>query len=705
MNLPMIFRSVIRVHFHPRIDRLVLILPLLFASLVVVLCDWVSLQLPLGQLIHAIWIGVPLATIGVLWVRGRLSIDRAVLVLGLLGALTIWGVLVNVSGRLNPTGVISDYPDAWSYEAMADHLTYYPRGHSSNGIPLIDQYASRLQNTRFGSSALLALLHQVPGIGDTVRAHISFYIVCLAAHFAAFIYFVRGLIQKWSIAIGAAMLATGGGWMSHAISVGNYDNVLFVSLAPATFGLFLRLQGWALRPARFALFGAVLLAALVEAYPEGCTLAAVLALPLAVQVFVKISRDRRLVLTVAALGALALLFLSPYLPTLYKFAGQQISASTSRVGSGLRPGEKYFPGLLTMHFLPAAFALGGELPRSSLTPVSFLLPTAFCICIGVGAVTMRKTQPWFPWVACPLILLIGWQTQVVRYDYGCYKVLICAAWWIYPAIVIGFWRLVQIYGRRVKIAPIVAIGLVAGITLEKWEDGVVRLSKKDGSLEPIRELTELNRVIGDTPLLLDIDNDFEFLWATRFLRPRPLAFVESRGYLAAPGVAHQIEKAPPEQCRYVLISGQHVGALWKNSRFSLIPNVGARLGHVENANGTDFVGHEIFYWLSTRETSINVIASKAGDYTLRAHWWLPGPSVIKDRTERKIRVTDSVGTRDFVVETTAPESSRPGIPLRLKIGENRVSLQCLDPPTIYVQPNGDARELILGLQQPYVEGP
>lgn len=678
-------------------DAWLLVPPLTLALVVAVACGCVSLGVPLQPLISGFWMAVPLVILAILWIRGGVTITRASIAFALVAAGTIWAVLADMKGHLLFSEVISYHPDAWGYAAMADFFKHYQRGQDPVGIPMVDMFGSTLQNTRFGSAAILAFLNDAPGLGGLPAVHRGFYVLCLAVHFCSFCYCARGLSRSWAVAVGAAVLGTAAGWIAHVITLGNYDNLLFVSLSPAWLGMLIRFEQGRLQPAVFIPGSGILLAALFEAYPEGCALLSLLILPLGIQLLTRAFKRPAYAWCIVAAAGVTLLLVLPYLPTFISFLRSQIATGKSTAGV-LRPGSNNFLGLLDSHWFPAIFALGEEFSHSSFRWFNCLLPAFLCVCTAGGARIIGKELRWFPWTVIPLAGLAIWQGVVWRYDYGFYKVILCAAWWIYPAIAVGYWSLARRVTTHAWGLALLTTAFGAAIATEKWEDQPSSVWRSTYSLAPLRSLNHIDDVIGHDPVLLEIDNDFEFLWATIFLRNHRIAATTLRSYY---GLFESRRNLFPKlkDCRYALVSRRQPGAVWQNQRFSLVPNRGAFLSGIINPPATEPLDLRAFFWLSGQQTMLTVMATQPGSYELRAKRWALGPPIPGDNTKRQVRVIDSAGTREIVLTVAADGSAPPPvIPVQLKTGENRIALRGLDRLSAAVTPGGDARELLLGIE-------
>ena len=111
-------------------------------------------------------------------------------------------------------------------------------------------------------------------------SHFALAVLCLTVHFFAMLYLGRAVLGSFVGAAFAAFLATAAGWMSNALVLANYDNLVFLALVPALVGVLVRLeaarQGF---PVALSLAGGLLLAALVYTYAEGVPIIGVLLLP------------------------------------------------------------------------------------------------------------------------------------------------------------------------------------------------------------------------------------------------------------------------------------------------------------------------------------------------------------------------------------------------------------------------------------------
>lgn len=357
------------------------------------------------------------------------------------------------------------------------------------------------------------------------------------------------------------------------------------------------------------------------------------------------------------------------------------------------------PGLLNERFLPAFFALGEEI-NPSYSLFNDLLPIVLIVLIIVGLFKIRQNFAWFPWTGLILVALVIWQDVFARYDYGTFKVVFCASWWIYAAAIGGL----AVIGNKIKKGKFARLGLAGGLLVaigwEKLEDRRARPVLPPVTMQPLRDLQNMRRVVGAAPILLNVDGEFDYLWSVYYLRRLAINVETRRSYLGMPHIAAWLDRAAApriEDCKYVLISGRAAdGSVWHNARFSLVRENQPRVTQIDNPNGVELVNGERFIWLGTQAATLHVIVVDTGDYELHASQFGAGPSG-PDIPDRALRVTDADGSH---VVTVSAETK--GVPLHLNAGENAVKLQCLDAPRKNAPTNGDSRDLILALRGFYV---
>jgi hypothetical protein len=644
----------------------------------------VSLRCPLGP-----WLVVFTLCMGASLAHNIKRISCAWLFL-LVGATTTWIVLSSVERESVPWPAISTNADAWSYGAQASYLTNNSRGVDA-GMSLLDQYGSHLQNSRFASACALAVTTYWTG-SHQFYGHTIFYIVCLLILFfsSAYVALTLGTTRLQGVASAAAVLCFG--WISNAIVVGNYDNLVFIAIFPVGIGLAIELFAESISRRTFVVHASVVTAALICTYPEGLVLSVVLISPLVINSFLRFRSIRDKFAPVLLAWIFSLVLASPYIAVLQIFLRQQFMAATP--GFGPRPGEGYFGGLLSGNFLPALFSLGSEYPGASNCLIFDVIPVILLACIAWGGWRLRHNA-WFPWMALPVTCILLWQCMVQKYSYGAYKTILCSTWWIYPAIVCGFselfaWVRSRLYGG------LAAVSLVALSVTQREIHQPYRIFPPDHNLAGISDLTMIPAITDGRPILVSVDSDFEQLWAISLLKSQPLILSEHRSYLSMPHVKAYLDRArkvPEDPNLFVLSSKSKPSSVWSNNRFSLSIENRPFISGVDSPNGVETLNGLPFIWVAaTRPLILSIFAPAGGMFDLSVKEFLLGPGA-PNTNIRNIEVTDVSGRHECVVGalTTA-------IPIQLTSGQNQVQIRSLTPASIHIYPNGDSRELLLGLR-------
>lgn len=683
------------------LDRVCLAAPLLLSALLVILDGAASLRVPWRQVLP--WLYLPTLVAVVVWLLAVLRVPgsrgRVALLLGL-GVLAVYFSLAGLFGTWTPDpihGITRGY-DAWCYQALGDYLFNHPRGQLS-GISMLDAYGASLRDTRFSSPGLLELVGSGVPFKDPPMSHFALAAIGLAVQFASTLYLGRVLLGSLTAAAGAAFLATAAGWTADALELANYDNLLFLALVPALVGVLVRLGTQPVRWTALPLAGGLLCAAVVETFPEGVPLVGVLLLPLVVWLGWRCVGQPRLLWSLLVLLGVGLLLALPYLPVFHAFLLNQIQWANATILLG---NPSPFPGLHSERRLPAFFALGEEWAGGTFTVWHNVLPAVLLVLLGVGAWSWRHTHRWLPWVAVPLAALLLWQNGWKKFDYGTYKVLFCAAWWIYPTVVAGCAALVQ----SVRL-PAWSLGwlLVLLASAIGWERAGHRPSRgrlPTNVMEPLRELTSLRFVTREQPLLLDLDDPLEHSWTLYYLRRQPITTFRQQGGLAAPGLERYLAQAgspAPQTARFVLVKGTRPESLWSDGVFSVLPLPGAYIGSLDGPWGTESSpGDPDFIWIGARPETFRIRSNAEGDFELRATHVGIGPRAPhQDRIS--FEITDAAGTSQY--------EWRPGdatkFPLHLRAGENLVTVRCTEPP-VPASPDGDQRDVMLQIRG-YSVGP
>ncbi len=120
--------------------------------------------------------------------------------------------------------------DTFFYSAFGQYLTDHHRG-IEFGLPPIDQYATLLSETRFGTASVLGFLSVL--FHSSTAAVLPLYIfIVLVNIFSGFVLLSRRFGCNRLFSLAAGLFAVIGGWTPNALNIGGLDNLLFLSLFP-----------------------------------------------------------------------------------------------------------------------------------------------------------------------------------------------------------------------------------------------------------------------------------------------------------------------------------------------------------------------------------------------------------------------------------------------------------------------------------------
>ena len=205
--------------------------------------------------------------------------------------------------------------------------------------------------------------------------------------------------------------------------------------------------------------------------------------------------------------------------------------------------------------------------------------------------------------------------------------------------------------------------------------------------------------VGNRPVLLVCDNAFsqdyvfDQEWAVFFLRHVNLKIPEYFGYLGAKLYEPLMQRAKSisEPAAFVLVNKRIEGAVWQNHRFSLL-ELGSQpiLIGVQAQSGLEHLNGKPIVWLGNNATRFFIVSRIAQTATFSAGECVTGPSRLQDK-DRQIRI--SIGGNVFQADVSGTLS----VEVPLKAGLNYLDIVRQDSPAVSEQPNGDAKELPLGL--------
>jgi len=602
-----------------------------------------------------------------------------------------WVVLALRTEDILPVPTMSGHMDSWCYSAVAEYLTNYARG-AVGGLGVTDQWSSHLANTRFASPCLLALGRLV---GDPIDAQTCVLWFVLVANVGAMAAFMRTCGLKLVSALVGAAFAVIAGWHgTAAITVGNFDNLIFIAQLCGANTALLAWTRSQLSTRVFVGVFALQVAGMIMTYPEGTALSGLLLLPWAVYLLVKFRRKHSRLGTILAAIALAVVLSSTYFPTLGSFVGGQLSYTGALVGS--RPGDHNFDGLLSGRFLGAAFCSGEEYPEAPFSAVGTIWAVLLIAACIDGIRRLRHSLPWYPWVGLTFFALLMWQGWVAGYEYGVYKIIFCACWWIFTAIAVSA---NERFGSRGCLVAF-SIGIVSTVLLQH-STNQYRVWQQKTPPSWLKELSHLKPWLHNYSVVISLSDDFQQMWATLMLKGVPLAVERPSGSLDMLHVRALVAQAAPiPNDRPVVRLDQPGlrGEILRTAHFGLYEGERVSFSSIENPNGIERVNGMQFLWVAHHApTVLRLKVPQAGHYQLSATKVVFGPS-ISQGAYRDLEIIDAA-TRRVERITTSSFS----LPIHLKAGTVELSIRCVNAPESIIQANGDTRELLIGLSGILIE--
>jgi hypothetical protein len=660
-----------------------------FSSLIICVSTAVTLRLPIGKAAWPILTFCSLLTL-VLAIKSTKSVpDRNLILKGIATTVLVLATVVVVLwGSLFKHQFVSVYPDPWYYSAFGAYLQKASPPVSGESDPIVT-YGSQQMWTRYATAGSLAFFAQITGT-DACRSA-SIYAFLVLAHLGfGFVLLSRMLGARPILSLGAGLFGVMIGWAPEALKIGNWDQVLFISLIP--FVIFrIRLLSFPTSHTSGSLAMGLSLAAAIFAYPEGAVISGVIYFPLLVWRLFRGTPFPRKARQLARASSVAILLSVVYLPTFVSFLLHQISA-----GSNVLVAKGALGGLLSTNWLAAAYCLGAQLPATTGHPPGKLELTVSVLFVGL---TLLAIRAWWRKkdgiiLTIPFFLALSlWEAFRVQYDYGLYKVL--TMFWpvMVGAIFAGMSQLLARYYGLTRLFAIIAFcGLIAGAVLSEVENFRYAPWRQDRSITPFLELTRLKEISRDAPIRIQTQSWFNQLWAVFFLQgyrliiPNPLLYLQS----LASSLPHPVAEQDP--ISFVLTDEKKSGAVWHNEIFYLLDRAEpVEILNVNAPNTLETEDGEPFLWLDNRFADLTIHSDADREVFILVSECRPGPNRPED-AKRTLLIEQNGKT----VEMSAKGSLK--IPLSLKKGNSLVRLACKEPATIHKLASGDARTLLLGIK-------
>jgi len=694
---------------------------LFLVAFVVLICSSaVAIRIPLSVVVYPLYVVVLLLGLSWILAKGSISVSRYHLLVSLLVLAGCCYILAPYLGEGFWGSLGSANADGWNHISRGQYIWYYARG-TEGGLPPIDQYASHTSNSRWGCSSLLAFLSVFKHAGDPSSVVVLFFLITLLGIYAGNFLLASALHLDKVSAHALGFFSLTFGWIGNVINVGNYENLLFLVFCPAIVAQLLHLReetsNWI-----DIIFCAVLCAAALQGYPEGSAIFFVTLLPFVFFLPKKMPKVRFIFYRMAPVAVITFLLVLVILPNHIRFFQRQATKGSQEflLKHGSRPGTGCFPGLISSSFLPAAFSLGEELRNRNTGVVTMSFAIVLAVFLSFGMNNLRKISLPFSLCGVIILILVVWQAVFQKYNYGLYKVINVSSWWWGPGIFFGIHSIcsrMSHKGRRVILYVLVLL-MPALLFLERKEDNKVISSVPR---QKYADLTRINEVLQGRPLIHMVDNRLAYIWSVYFLRESPIVLTGYRSYMNSPGKIRLLKRAytPPNYEHALYLSDRpQAHPVWTNGSFYLSDKKRSGMASFENSkcvlkngslflsskgvypniekvtnpNGLESMNRLPFIWVGDRPTILMISVPREGTYLLTARKFIPGPS-IPDCPVRTIQVLDSHGKRAVEVD-----KKTSFLELRLKQGLNKVEMVCLDAPKITLQPNGDKRPLLLGIQ-------
>jgi hypothetical protein len=118
---------------------------------------------------------------------------------------------------------------------------------------------------------------------------------------------------------------------------------------------------------------------------------------------------------------------------------------------------------------------------------------------------------------------------------------------------------------------------------------------------------------------------------------------------------------------------------------------------ISNRYGVEKWNGKIGFWIGKDKTMITVISSAAAHVEFSANF-IPGPS-LPEKPSRELRITSNNGTSSNIYTVV---NEKKGFTFQVNRGENLMSIEAIDQPTLAQLPNGETRILLIGLSDPRI---
>jgi hypothetical protein len=594
--------------------------------------------------------------------------------------------------------------DSWSYVAMADYLLTLPRG-VEGGLSALHQYAAHLMATRNAAPAIIGFLAIGLGGIKVNQTVVLFCLIILFANAAALVAFAATVFGRAAAAV-ALLVVAALGWPANIVLVGNFDQLLLLPLLP-TIAALAFLGGKGIATGRAGIVIGVLASAAFYAYVELSVLGLLVAMSLiAVPNVSTRSLIGRAPLICCLAVPIAIILSWPASDALLAFLKHQYSDTSAAV----RPGEGYFPGLVSQFdWFGGMWALGPEHPLGHAFSIANAIGAALLLVTVAGVWSERKrwsTVLGFAVVAVAFVYCAYFQ----HYSYAAYKTISVNFWLLGFFTVAGFLWLAAFLSdnrssrRGITIAAIAGLLAITGFRIAVANE-VTHFTRNAIQQEHFQEIQTVADMIGKEPTLLAVRDPLANEWAVFYLADTPMLIVPYRRYMAQPHVIPLMSRAKavsPAAIRYIVtdrndpVRSRVVGArpIWEGQAYViwLIDRPDwAVIADFNSPNGIEEDGRNSWVWLGGPEVEFIIVAGRAGVAELTGMFY-QSPQAPQGIEGIRVSLTDASGRHEIKIRQVANR-----LPINLSLGMTTVTIKVEDKANPAVPAGKDPRALMLRL--------
>ncbi len=619
--------------------------------------------------------------------------DLLMLLLPLLVAFpyTMYG-FSNYSG--NPSA------DGWVYTISGRAVWELDRCTPPEAAAPMLQFALNVTcGTRYITFGFLAFLSLLPGYPGDTQMSVAMYVPWIFFVYASGLrFFAESRAAGRRVTQVFAVLGVLAAWPMRLMISNNLDNLLMIAYLPAISGIILLITDFSWR---WNVLLGILAAAVLYTYPELAPFVLFAAGLLIVERWLALRLTATKILRASATIVVAgLITTAPYLLAAFKFVTIQLRAVYSPSVGRLVPGGRFASELVDpQYWFIALWGMGGAWPAGVDSRLSealgMIVGILFLLSFIAGVnVLRRKGEKGLLAVLVFFALCTAYFLIVMDYGYAGYKLLSIAWWLIAYAILSGslpaLGRLdLKTAGRKIGYGALAVVYLFWCYTQAQK---LPLLSVRQ--ILPYRELADVEIPDGQT-VIVSVTDFQAATWAAYFMRDKDIRYMNPPALLTK----YVPDTADPTALRaaYMLVDRtavqQPLGELvWENSVYKLVSlsNAWFWLEAIETPNALENLDGHFFFWMGGGITTLSLQSEAARNVRI-AFEARPGPS-LPEIQERHMRIVSGDWNSTIVILPGAVTFLVP-----VEQGENKITLEILEQPSLLVMPNGDKRPLMLGV--------